>query len=236
MKIFLDCGTHLGEGLKSHCQLLNIDENWQIYSFEANPYTFEYLQKVLERKEYNRDTYKFFEFPHLSLLNQAVWVRDEEIKFFCSKANINDKEEVRNYLSGHAQQVSRGEFITSHEDTGLPIDGSSTIFKNFQSRSLQKLGNAHQKTIDWNTEVTVEGIDFARFILALPHDSEIYCKFDIEGSEFKVLMHLITTKAAKRIKYISVEWHYYNSLRLRLFKYLIKLVFRIMGVKIQDWR
>lgn len=39
-KIFLDLGTHFGQGLNQFIHMLNIDNFWQIYSFEANPVTF----------------------------------------------------------------------------------------------------------------------------------------------------------------------------------------------------
>jgi FkbM family methyltransferase len=39
-KIFLDLGTHFGQGLNQFIHMLNIDDFWQIYSFEANPVTF----------------------------------------------------------------------------------------------------------------------------------------------------------------------------------------------------
>ena len=50
MKIFIDSGTHFGEGLKAHVSLLNIDETWKIYCFEANPFTFDYLNLILKKK------------------------------------------------------------------------------------------------------------------------------------------------------------------------------------------
>ena len=35
--IFIDCGFHLGEGLTEFISMLNIDSNWEIHCFEANP-------------------------------------------------------------------------------------------------------------------------------------------------------------------------------------------------------
>jgi hypothetical protein len=235
IKIFLDCGTHLGDGLKSHVQLLGIDESWQIYSFEANPYTFDYLQKILENKKYDRDSYYFFEYPFLSLQNKAVWVRDEKIQFFCSKTNYSENIEVKNYFLEHSLKVNRGDYIASHLDSGLPIDGSSTAFMKHHSRALSKLGNSVQKSITWESQVTVNAIDFASFILALPQEAEIYCKLDIEGSEFKVLLHLLRQRAFKKIKYLSVEWHYYDSFKLRSLKAAITLLYRMLGIRIQGW-
>ena len=38
-KIFLDCGTHYGEGLEQISNIHNMDESWEIYTWEANPHS-----------------------------------------------------------------------------------------------------------------------------------------------------------------------------------------------------
>ena len=39
--IFLDCGTHLAQGLTSIGASIDVDDSWIVHSWEANPYTFE---------------------------------------------------------------------------------------------------------------------------------------------------------------------------------------------------
>lgn len=39
-QIFIDCGTHFGEGLDYFIKRLGVDETWEIHSFEANPSTY----------------------------------------------------------------------------------------------------------------------------------------------------------------------------------------------------
>jgi len=57
-KIFLDGGTHLGGGIKAISKKEGINKSWKIYSWEANPYTF---NKNLEnKKRYERFDIKFF--------------------------------------------------------------------------------------------------------------------------------------------------------------------------------
>lgn len=49
-KIFLDCGTHYGQGLNQFINMYNIDKSWDIYTFEANPTTYQHFlnkQKTL---------------------------------------------------------------------------------------------------------------------------------------------------------------------------------------------
>jgi FkbM family methyltransferase len=43
MKVFLDLGTHFAEGLKRFMQILEIDNTWEVHTFEANPRTYAYL-------------------------------------------------------------------------------------------------------------------------------------------------------------------------------------------------
>lgn len=51
MNVFLDLGTHYGEGLENFCNLYNIDETWIVHTFEANPITYdEFVKKYNKRK------------------------------------------------------------------------------------------------------------------------------------------------------------------------------------------
>jgi len=36
--VFIDCGFHFGEGLKKFVNLYNINKDWEVHCFEANPY------------------------------------------------------------------------------------------------------------------------------------------------------------------------------------------------------
>jgi FkbM family methyltransferase len=48
-KIFIDCGTHYGQGIKSFKKKYRMDDSWQIFTWEANPYTY---KKFLESEIY----------------------------------------------------------------------------------------------------------------------------------------------------------------------------------------
>jgi FkbM family methyltransferase len=56
-KIFLDLGTHYGEGLSELNTKLNLTEEWQVYSFEANPYTY---KRFIEEHSFNFGYAKFY--------------------------------------------------------------------------------------------------------------------------------------------------------------------------------
>ena len=51
-KIFIDCGTHLGMGFSKCAKIFNIDHNWEIFGFEANPYVFDGYVKNIESEKY----------------------------------------------------------------------------------------------------------------------------------------------------------------------------------------
>ena len=75
-KIFIDCGTHLGMGFSKCASMFNIDHNWEIFGFEANPYVYEgYIKNIQSEK------YPILLDKNISLENKAVWISDEGIKF-----------------------------------------------------------------------------------------------------------------------------------------------------------
>jgi FkbM family methyltransferase len=73
-KIFIDCGYHLGEGLNAFTGLLGIDNTWDVYAFEANPYC-EIEKKILQHP------FK------VNAFNKAVWIDDGTSSFNCQNQN-----------------------------------------------------------------------------------------------------------------------------------------------------
>ena len=71
MKLFIDCGTNLGQGLKHFNDKFNLFNNpeFDIYTFEPNPYI---------------ELYSMFDnVKNLKKINKAVWINEEPIKFIC---------------------------------------------------------------------------------------------------------------------------------------------------------
>lgn len=85
-KAFLDCGTHFGKGLRSIIQLENIDNTWDIFCWEPNPYTFEIFKK---NRKY--DYYKINSF------NAAISDRD-------GKVNLN-VQTINNERTGDGTSI-----------------------------------------------------------------------------------------------------------------------------------
>jgi FkbM family methyltransferase len=69
-KVFIDCGYHLGEGLHKFTELLNINSDWDVYAFEANPYC-DINNKVIQHS-FTVNAY-----------NKAVWIEDGKAMFNC---------------------------------------------------------------------------------------------------------------------------------------------------------
>lgn len=63
MNIFIDCGTHFGQGLRSFIEKFQMDENWSIHTFEANPITYEIYTKEYHNKN------KYVNFYNVALSN-----------------------------------------------------------------------------------------------------------------------------------------------------------------------
>ena len=51
-KILIDCGTHLGMGCSQMIKHFEMDQEWEIFGFEANPYVFDaYVKGVVTSDE-----------------------------------------------------------------------------------------------------------------------------------------------------------------------------------------
>lgn len=51
-KICIDCGTHLGQGLKDISNQIGVDASWIVHSFEANPCVYKQLEESGQRLNY----------------------------------------------------------------------------------------------------------------------------------------------------------------------------------------
>lgn len=75
--VFIDCGSHFGEGYEEHRELLNMDDSWNVYMFEPNKICFQKIQHLA------KDNVKIF--------NKAVWSEDGTMTFRAEKAgNTNE--------------------------------------------------------------------------------------------------------------------------------------------------
>lgn len=57
-------------------------------------------------------------------------------------------------------------------------------------------------------EITVQAIDFSKFVAKLPDDAYIICSMDIEGAEFTVLPKMIKDGTIDKINILEIEFHH----------------------------
>ncbi len=235
MNVYIDCGTHLGQGIEAHIKVWNIDKTWKIFGFEANPYTYRELLKLKKAK-----TQAWHSWPMVEVFNLAVWHENEEMDFGCSTYEFDKNSmknvNVLNFINENPNLVSKDQLNDETFVMAKKIDGSSTLYYKPLKRFLSKHGNDVQKSIRFESVVKVQGINLSKFIEDnTSNDDKIYLKFDIERAEFPVLLGLLKSDALMRVVEMDVEWHNYNNLFLKLKKLYLKFMLKKMGIKISDW-
>jgi len=194
-KIILDFGTHHGEGLHQVIQLHNADETWDIYSFEANPYTythFENIRNSISDIEGMKSYLPWLDWD-ITYVNKAVWSENKDIGISC----IRDKHESI-------------DLETLYDEPGLDqikfplskhfVSGGSTIMEYGNEAALDEA--------DARTVVPTEAFDVAEWFKDnIKEDDFVALKVDIEGAEYQVLKRLILSGAINFVDWIAVEWH-----------------------------
>jgi hypothetical protein len=99
-KVFIDCGTNLAQGLSKISKEHNIDLDWIVYSFEANPEAYKLMNHSL--------------FPNVTFINKAVWID-----------NIDKKLSIEIWPGKVSRNDGSDNLIVDSED--LNIGGASNI-------------------------------------------------------------------------------------------------------------
>ena len=89
MKYFIDCGTHFFEGYLQFEQKFKFDQDWAVYSFEANPRTYNISKKQIP------ESFKQLKYEHLNL---AVSTNEGEININCDMQNAEGTGDGSNIL------------------------------------------------------------------------------------------------------------------------------------------
>lgn len=100
-KIFLDCGTHLGQGIESISKIKKFDQSWEIFTWEANPYTFKKYKKT-----------KVWP-PHIKItsFNQAVGLHNGKISLTVNRTT-NKKTGVTESIGQGTTTLALDKFVT----------------------------------------------------------------------------------------------------------------------------
>jgi FkbM family methyltransferase len=121
-KIFLDCGTHLCEGIEQFYKKGLIDNDCEIHTFEPNPACF--IQERVEHINLNI-------IPH----NKAVWIEDGFLDFNQEnheKSRTGSPSDGRSKLDGWGSSVANIGF--DHPGYEKPIRVPCLNFSSFVSK------------------------------------------------------------------------------------------------------
>jgi len=121
MNIFLDCGTHKGEGLTMFYNMEIIDETYKVYCFEPIP-DITSLEKLNEIVGSNGK--KFGDIFEIEFNNSAIWISDGKIEFNVRNdhaAHVNGIGYTHEgaHMTKQINSVNLSKFVES-----LPIDAN----------------------------------------------------------------------------------------------------------------
>lgn len=177
-KVFLDCGTNLGQGLLQFIDRKIIDKTFQIECFEPNPYAIEYSKKRFSTEEYSEYSINFNEV--------AIWIED------CEKQLTIESFD--------------GEYVCQHTGEHLGYDLKSGGATNIMGETWKKPSYINDDDID--TGVIAQCINFSEYLKNnISEEDYVICKIDIEGAEYEVLGSLIDDNTIDLIDEIYIEWH-----------------------------
>jgi FkbM family methyltransferase len=180
-KVFLDCGTNLCQGLNQISNENKIDESWIVYSFDANPDVFNYIDKS--------------KYTNVNFINEGVWsesceryINQELLDFVSNEIHGNGKlivkkgtDRILNPKVGGSTNIMGDEYKWGHW-----IENDNKLIRAFK----------------------VNCFDFSSFIRDnFDKEDYIIVKLDIEGSEYEVMDKLIIDGTIDYINHFYVEWH-----------------------------
>lgn len=184
MITFIDCGTNFKQGLNEISSLHSDIE--KIYSFEANRYVYDLLDK--------NDGNTYF--------NVAV---SDKTGFSTFHAERCIGMLQGNVLAGNDRFIGGGSRLQ---------DPKFGISPSFDKNIVQAIGGG-KKTNDIDEFIdnmydkiivpTIRLVDFINFLN--PEDKSIILKLDVEGAEYSILKDMKESNIFNKIKILHVEWH-----------------------------
>lgn len=192
--VFLDLGTHFGQGLSNFINRYNMDESWVVHTFEANP-----------------TTYDIFIEQH----NSRLWVTAHN-KAVCAEdgtVTLHQETPPNEGATGQGSSIINLEYWN-------PWNG--TLRKNFQSDiDVESISLSNFIKSNFNIEdniiikMDIEGAEFETLqdlieTKAIEYVNEIYVEwhphFFTNKEEMGVLKNDILNKL-KDYKVVMHEWH-----------------------------
>jgi FkbM family methyltransferase len=240
-KIFLDCGTHMGLGFSRISEEINIDRDWKIFGFEANPFTFEQYVKNI-----NSNNYPTFIDRNITPFNKAVWISDGKISFslrgisdthyesiYSNNKDKNNPNYKKNWEPGLANLAADVHELSVDKILEIPWDGGSCVTDLKYKMVDDKRNSDFYK---WHQDIEVESIDISKWILNNFCKSDyIVMKMDIEGSEYEVLPKMIEDGSIEYIDVLYIEWHDWQIKNKTIETQNLKSITTKKNLKIINW-
>tara|TARA_B100000424_G_scaffold251681_1_gene227378 strand:+ start:401 stop:1090 length:690 start_codon:yes stop_codon:yes gene_type:complete len=195
-KIFLDCGTHLGEGFEHFRKEYAFDETWDIHLFEPNPNLKDYITENVVEK-----------YPNLNILFHPVAVaatntpRQAEFRLQVLGEDPHGVHPAGSTGGGSSlvgQEHFRPEEIIGYETVNVETVPMTTILQNLVEEAYKDDPSICSVTEDENN---------VRTITLLRDKCQIIVKLDVEGLEYQILPELVNTGYGSWLSHIAVEFH-----------------------------
>ena len=184
-KIFLDCGSNIGQAMTQFAKTHSIDHTWKVHMFEPNPKCYERLSQ--------------FESESTTLHKCAVSDNSEPQKLNIAYC-CHEKDWVGGETNILASDNTWMDFFKGSKDHVFTSESSELAYP--------KVNPNLNKNIIQEKCLEVPCIRLVDFIQDnfKPEDF-IVLKLDIEGCEFAVLDDMITTGVIDYISEIFIEFH-----------------------------
>ena len=201
MKIFLDCGTNLGQGLNEFHKKFNLFNNpeWHIYTFEPNP-------------DINLDN-MFLDVKNITKIQKAVWINNEILDFRKQGHNKNDLKGLGSKIECVEKKYNPNNCLFQIQKV-LAID-----FSEFLIEISKKYNNS-----EIFVKMDIEGAEFKVLENLIEKKTinlikEIYCecharfRFPLEqqkNKETKVKIFEIENNLKNNVEKCGVKFYFWN--------------------------
>jgi FkbM family methyltransferase len=192
-KIFLDCGTHFGQGLDYFIRRFNIDESWHVETYEANPITY-------NKHKPNRK-YDFVQYKNLAVTNYDGII---ELNIECpAYPHTPDTGMATSIISRDVWNPQNGKLIFNKKVNIDCIDLSKYLKNNFNCNDfvLCKLDVEGSEYEILNKLIFDETIDYINILFV-----EFHCSYFKNKEEILKIELLIKDNISKRNKTKLYEW------------------------------
>lgn len=135
--------------------------------------------------------------------------------------------------------IFNGEIMFSQENHRLsksrsPSDGMSNI--DGWGSVITELYSSHLKYTE--DPIMVKCVDFHDILVKYPKNKfNVVVKLDIEGAEYRVLRHIISTGSVVNITDLFIEWHYIDLADEDMYTTsTLSGTLQLLGINVNNWK